>query len=381
MTDVNNPVWDGQQRKAAGSLSMISILAISVGMAAAPARAQDMTASPAPVQAAPVISAQPAPAAQPMMTAPVATAQPATAAEPAPTVSQTRADDLASEGGFDAATAAPEALAQIEREQQARKDAAAKSAAAQSVAAAKPAPARTTSAPVADSAMQPAPAFDADGSAALAEDSADSVAVIPMIAPVAESTAAPAATSVDGETDWSLLAVLAAMLGVGGAGAYAATRRRRNKTRQVAALNAAIMPELRRDPAEADIRPTVDAAPTEEERATAKADLAEFVASLPVFETPPARADRNVELGQRRVAAAPRPYLDETDLSRPEGYFTAHVDAMPTPQNPFLTRRNRVKRARFLEKKLAGAKASIGKRITRMAGTMHVARPLEAALH
>ena len=55
---INASQSDGLPAKAAGSLSMISILAISVGMAAAPAQAQEMTAPAmtAPVQAPPVLS-------------------------------------------------------------------------------------------------------------------------------------------------------------------------------------------------------------------------------------------------------------------------------------------------------------------------------------
>ena len=215
---INAPIGSGFPGNTESPLSMISMLAISVGMAAAPAHAQDMTspdmtASPAPGQSAPVISPEPAPA-----------------AEPAPAVSQTRADDLATRGGFDAATVAPEALAQIERDQQARKDAAA-AAAAKSAAAAKPAPARAASAPVTDSATRVAPAFDADGSVGLADPTADPAAVIPMIAPVSEIAPPPEAIPADNGSDWSLLAALAAMLGIGGAGAYATSRRRSDHAR------------------------------------------------------------------------------------------------------------------------------------------------------
>ena len=370
MTDVDIPVRDGLSGNAAGPLAMISLLAISAGIAAAPAQAQDMTASPALVQPAPVIAPQPAPA-----------------AEPAPTSTETRADGLANEGGFDAATVAPEALAQIEREQQARKDAAAaaaQSAAAARAAAARSAPARTTGAAMTDSAAQAAPALDAGGATALAQGTADPVAVIPMISPVAESAAAPAAMPADSVTDWSLLAALAAMLGIGGAGAYAATRRRTGKTRQTAALNAAIMPELSRDSVKEEIRRKMDAAqpvaqPTAEDRLNAKMDLAEFVATLPECEALTVKADRTAKLGQRRVAAAPRPYLGEADPTRPTGYFTAHVDAMPTPQNPFLTRHNRLKRARYLDAKLAEGKVTTSDSRTRIVGTMKVARPMEPA--
>ena len=373
---INAPIGSGFPGKTESPLSMISMLAISVGMAAAPAHAQDMTspdmtASPAPGQSAPVISPEPAPA-----------------AEPAPAVSQTRADDLATRGGFDAATVAPEALAQIERDQQARKDAA---AASKSAAAAKPAPARAASAPVTDSATRVAPAFDSDGSAGLAETTADPAAVIPMIAPVSDIAPPPEAIPADNESDWSLLAALAAMLGIGSAGAYATSRRRSRKTRQAAALNAAIMPELRRDSVKEEIRRRMDVAqppvqpsaqaivqPTGSNVST-KVAFADFVANLPAFEAPQGTARGGVKIGQRRVAAAPRPYLAEADLSRPAGYFTANVDSMPTPQNPFLTREKRLKRARYLDGKLAERNASTGDSRNRIGGKMEASRPLEPA--
>lgn len=391
---INVSLSDGSPAKTAGSLSVISILAISVGMVAVPAQAQEMEApaTTAPVQATPVISPQPAPTASPAM-APTMAAPPASSSPAAKTAATPeRADDLASKGGFDPATVAPEALAQIEQEQQAREDAAAAAAAARAAAAKRAAPI-ATSAPLSDSATQAAPAFDADGSAGLAEGAVDSVAVIPMTSPVQELAAAPEAMPANGETDWSLLAALAALLGIGSAGAYAAARRRKSKGHVAiearsndplpASLTATTMSKPRRDPVEEQVRPTVDAeqatAQSLESKATTEADFAAFVASLPAFEAQPDKAGRGTTMGQRRVAAAPRPYLAEADLSRTAGYFTAHVDAMPTPQNPFLTRQKRIKRARYLDGKLAGMKAPIGNSRTRIAGEMKVSRPLEPA--
>lgn len=370
MTDANTPVRDRQQRKSASPLSMISLLAISAGIAGAPAQAQEMTSSPVPAQPVPVIAPQPA-----------------SVVEPVPTATESRAAAMASKGGFDAATVAPEALAEIEREQQAREDAAAaaaQSAAAARAATARPAPVRTSSAAVTDSTMQAAPALGAEDASATAEGTADSSAIIPMIAPVAESAPAPDGMPAEGGTVGSLLAALAALLGVGGAGAYAATRRRRNKTRQAAALNAAIMPELRDNSVKEDIRRKMDAVqapaqPTAEDRLNAEMDLAKFVATLPAYDGVPAKADRTIKLGQRRVAAAPRPYLGEADLNRPAGYFTAQVDALPTPQNPFLTRHNRFKRARYLDARLAGRKTGTSDSRAGITGKMEVSRPMEPA--
>ena len=380
--------------KAAGPVSMISILAISVGLAAAPAHAQDITvpdmiAPVQPVQAPPVISPQLEP------TAPSASNPAAAKTATTPPVTQSRADDLASKGGFDAETVAPEALAQIEREQQARKAAAATAAAAPVKASGNRANGSSASNISADSNADSMIASDAPAATPTfeAETAAGTVAAIPAVQPAPEVVSPP--NSLSGETgaDFGLLAALAALLGVGGAGTYAAARRRKSKG-QVApvvhgddplpvSLNAAIMPELRRNQVEPEARPMVDtdeaAVQSLESKATTKADFAQFVANLPSFEAPLGKTDRSVTLGQRRVAAAPKPYLAEADLSRTAGYFTANVDAMPTPQNPFLTRQKRLKRARFLDGKLASTKAPISKSPNRVTGEMQVSRPLEPA--
>ena len=393
---LNERLYEGLPPKVAGPVSMISMLAISVGLAAAPAHAQDITvpamiAPVQPVQAPPVISPQPEP------TAPSASNPAAAKTATTPPETQSRADDLASKGGFDAETVAPEALAQIEREQQARKAAAATAAAA--AAPVKASGSRTNGSSAsnisADSNADSMIASDAPAAAPTfeAETAAGTVAAIPAVQPAPEVVSPP--NSLSGETgaDFGLLAALAALLGVGGAGAYTAARRRKSKGHAApvvhgddplpASLNAAIMPELRRNQVEPEARPMVDtdetAVQTLESKATTKADFAQFVANLPSFDQPLGKTDRSVTLGQRRVAAAPRPYLAEADLSRTAGYFTANVDAMPTPQNPFLTREKRLKRARFLDGKLASTNAPNSKSPTRVTGEMQVSRPLEPA--
>ena len=399
--------------KSAGSLSMISMLAISVGMAAAPAQAQEMAepAMIAPVQAPPAVSPQPAPTAPPTMAptiaAPPASSPTAVKTETASPVTPDRADEMARKGGFNPETVAPEALAQIEREQQERKAAAAAKAVAASAKAPVKTSGRATSGSTATSSALNANAgsmIAAQNASATsdempttqtfgAESAAGTVAASPTVEPAPEIAASPDALSGESGADWGLLAALAALLGVGGAGAYAATRRRKSKDQAATAvhhndplpdsLNAAIMPELRRDRVEQEVYSAADAEQAAvqslEKKATTKAGFAEFVSSLPAFEAPLGKADRSVTLGQRRVAAAPRPYLAETDLSRTAGYFAANVDAMPTPQNPFLTRQKRLKRARFLDGKLNGTKAPNSKGRARVTGKMEVSRPLEPA--
>ena len=395
---INASQSHGLPAKAAGSLSMISILAISVGMAAAPAQAQEMTAPAmsAPVQAPPVIAPQPVPTVSPTMAptiaAPPASSPPAVKAETTPPVTQERADELANKGGFDAETVAPEALAQIEREQQERKATAAKAAAASVKT---PVRAPSSASPAADNRALEATAVAEMPTVAEigTEGATGTVAAIPTAQPAPEVAASPDALSGEGGADWGLLAALAALLGVGGAGAYAASRRRKSKGEPAtqprsndplpASLTAATISDHQHDLAEEDTDPAADMeqvnARTLESKVTTKADFAQFVADLPAFEKPVGKASRGVALGQRRVAAAPRPYLAEADLARTAGYFTANVDALPTPQNPFLTREKRLKRARYLDGKLAGTNTPPRESRTRIAGETKVSRPLEPA--
>ncbi|CAO1651333.1 hypothetical protein [Parasphingorhabdus sp. NYA22] len=395
---INVSLSHGLPAKAAGSLSMISMLAISVGMAAAPAQAQEMTAPAmtAPVQAPPVIGPQPAPTASPTMAptiaAPPASSPPAVKAETMPSVSQERADELANKGGFDAETVAPEALAQIEREQQARRAATAKAAAASVKT---PVRASGSASPAVDNRALEATAV-AEMPTVLeigTEGATGTVAAIPTAQPTPEVAASPDALSGEAGADWGLLAALAALLGVGGAGAYAVSRRRKSEGEAPteprsndplpASLTAATISDQRHDLVEEETDPAADmeqvTARTLESKATTNADFAQFVADLPAFETPAGKASRGVALGERRVAAAPRPYLAEADLARTAGYFTANVDALPTPQNPFLTREKRLKRARYLDGKLAGMNRPPRESRTRIAGEMKVSRPLEPA--
>ena len=375
--------------KAAGHLSMISILAISAGLAAAPAQAQTVIEpSDMPMQS-PVAS--PEPVQQP---APV-TVTPSTGAETTPMVSPDRADALATDGGFDAATVAPEALAQIEAEKQARKAAAEKAeqsvaavrtaAAERSAALARNSSAPATVTPTPDMTAAPAASMlaTADPAPVTASDTAPA-GIEP--APVTTDPAV-AAGDLPAESEWTLLAALAGLLGLGGMGAFVASRRRKSKVqatapeyaaqrseRETAAVAAATMPELRRDPVETAAG---SGAQSVGHGTTAAIDFKGFVAGQPSFEEPRSRADHNIPLGQRRVAAAPRPYLSEADLARSPGYFTTHVDAIPTPQNPFLTRQRRLKRARHLDAWLAEMKANQVMRPDRISGAMLGARSPE----
>lgn len=386
---INAPIGSRIPGRTAGPLSKISVLAISVGLATTAAHAQAM---PVPDPVPDIISPEPvSPSSStmaPTVASPPASSPSTGSTERTPPVSADRADDLARMGGFDASTAAPEALAQIEKERQARTAAAAKAATARSSA--------STSADAANSTAS----NDTNRTAVTTAPNSDPVASIPVdpaigasgpevAIPDAENMMVPTAASPEifadgGNTDWGLLAALAALLGVGGAGAYAIGRRRKSKGRTAAAIHReapvpasvteAIMPELRQKPVETEIRPTVSAQQPNSRSAgsnvSTKVAFANFVADLPEFEVP---------LGRRRVAAAPRPYLGESDLSRPEGYFMAHVDAMPTPQNPFLTRQNRLKRARALDAKLAEMKASVARARRKMDREMASPRPLEPA--
>lgn len=387
----NAPSAAGFPGRAAVRVSMISMMAISIGIAAAPAQAQSMIdPSDMPMQS-PV--AAPAPAPVPVIQPAPVMIMPTTEAKPPSPAPSDRANALASDGGFDATTVAPEALAQIEAEKQARKAAAAKSAAATKAAAAE------RSAALARNSSAPADVAADNGTDGMADTPASSALAVVEPVPVAGFESGPAVsdpvplapdtatTPADstGDADWTLLAALAGLLGLGGVGAYAASRRKSKaqpaahayvadkSEPETAAFAAATIPELRREPVEEA------GAENDEQGAAAAEHLAGFVAGLPSFEEPRSKADHNITLGQRRVAAAPRPYLGEADVARRPGYFAAHVDAIPTPQNPFLTRQKRLKRARYLEAKLAEMKAAQAMNPTGITGNMQVTRPMTPA--
>ncbi|WP_394700048.1 hypothetical protein [uncultured Parasphingorhabdus sp.] len=378
---------------------MISIFAISVGMVAAPAQAQDIPAPDTipPVQAPPVASPQPVPAATPTISPTIAMPQagrpPAVEAEPAPQVTPEQADELARQGGFDAETVAPEALVQIEKEQLERQ-AAADAAAAKTAsvrASSSRANVSATEVPAQNPVAEPVSYNNAAGSKAAGL--AAPVAATSAFQPAPEITATPDVQSSELGADWGLLAALAALLGIGGAGAYAATRRR-NKDEAAMAMRgtdpvpasptAVAVPDERRNSMQEEIAPAgekqrITAATPFGSRTTTSTNFATFVGTLPSFKMLAGKPDRNVPLGQRRVAAAPKPYLAQADLQRTAGYFTANVDAMPTPQNPFLTRKNRLKRARFLDGELAALKALSRESRPRISGGTEVTRSLEPA--
>ncbi|ATW02330.1 hypothetical protein [Sphingorhabdus sp. YGSMI21] len=376
---------NGAPVKTAGRLSMISIFAISAGIAAASVQAQETpapaAAAPAPVapvspDIAPVMAPPAAPTIAPTVAVPPAGNPAAVKADTVPPVSPDRAEDIARKGNFDAETVAPEALAQIEREQQARKAAAAKAAAASvkapavasgSVNAA-PAPATSTEAPV-----MTVPEFESG-------NPSETVAAIPSATPAPDAAASSDAYSSEAGADWGLLAALAALLGVGGAGAYAANRRRKSKAATAARTDGTDpLPASLTTASTANRLPEPADSRSLESKASTKADFAAFVANLPAFDAQRTGTGQAATMGERRVAAAPRPYLTDADRSRPAGYFTAHVEAMPTPQNPFLTRQKRLKRARFLDGKLTGPDTSRNGRPNRISGNMQVSRPLEPA--
>jgi len=377
-----------------GRVSMIGILAMSVGIAAAPANAQDITAPDTTAPVSPVISS-------PIMEAPTANSLPVEAApvpkapvvrvNTIPQVAPDRADDLAGKGGFNVETVAPEALAQIEREQQEREAATVKAAAA-SINEPVKAPGRVIADAVDTSGVSDnrVDSISASSDGSTAAIVGGEMPVIP-VPPEPSGVEAPDSFSGESDPDWGLLAALAAMLGIGSAGVYAAGRRK-SKNLQTgdqavtssdnfaspASLNDMIMPELRRDPDRAETPLADDAGldPTQSVggKLSVEASFTEFVASLPAFAAPLDKGNRRVSMLDRRVAAAPRPYLGETDMSRNDGYFEANIDAMPTPQNPFLTRQKRLKRARFLDQKLTAMKTSAS-----MGRTKQVSRPWEPA--
>ncbi|VWX56169.1 hypothetical protein [Sphingorhabdus sp. 109] len=396
-SSIDKGLNNGLPASSTRSLSMISIFAIAVGMVAAPAQAQDIPAPDIipPVQAPPVASPQPVPAANPTISPTIAMPQagrpPAVEAAPAPQVTPEQADELARQGGFDAETVAPEALVQIEKEQlerQAAADAAAAKAASVRASSSR-ANVSATEVPAQNPVAEPVSYNNAAVSEAVGL--AAPVAATSAFQPAPEITATPDVQSSEPGADWGLLAALAALLGIGGAGAYAASRRRNKDeaamrgTDPVPASPTAIaVPDERRNSMQEEIAPAgekqrIPAATPFGSRTTTSTNFATFVGTLSSFKMLTGKPDRNVPLGQRRVAAAPKPYLAQADLQRTAGYFTANVDAMPTPQNPFLTRKNRLKRARFLDGKLAALNALSRESRPRISGGTEVTRSLEPA--
>lgn len=180
---------------------------------------------------------------------------------------------------------------------------------------------RTAAAPVARARAASAPAAAASSDAAVAEapvsvpveTDASTVAVLPE--PVVEEVAPVVASdsAADDMIAYALVGAGAAALGIGGL-AFAARRRRRIADRDV------------------------DTVPMADRR---EAPVREPVMARPIPSGAPAPFAYVTPRQPERTVSAPR-----TGMGRHE----AMVDVGPTEDNPFLTRKNRLRRARFLDR-------------------------------
>lgn len=301
---------------------------------AAPAIAQDIAPVPAPVQPVQAPSA-------PTTTAPVIVRQ----AAPAPT--QTTAAPsvpAATPQSAPSATVAPEALAQVEQEQAAAREAAQRNREAQARrsaanTAARAEPGRAEAAPAAE--VAPPPAVNETPAVDPAVQSPPPVAATPApdAAPAADSGFDVPATA-EGSTNWTPWIV--GVAGIGAAFAllaWAATRRRRAASDPVVA-NREVNRPIEPKPRPIEPRPMTVATP---QAATVE----------PVQHEPAMAAATAAPLATQ--GASPATHHERSAVLEPgyEGMGRHERAALagPTADNPFLTRRARLKRARFYDER------------------------------
>ncbi|MCA1748146.1 MAG: hypothetical protein LC634_00925 [Sphingomonadales bacterium] len=263
--------------------------------------------TPPPVQ--PQTVAQPAPVAKP---APVPVTTPVTTAQP---ISPPRIAPVIEEVPELPAVASSEAVEPATRRRSTRT-----ASAADPVAAARP------EADVADT----APVANGDAEARASVEAAMPVA---SAEPLDTGEAAGEASSQPalGEEELAL-AALAGLLGLGAVGGVMVARRRRKPDADAPAAVIAQAEPIAAEPAEPIVAPAM--ARTEPERPTRK----------------------SIPLGEARVQpAATGSLIDRIDFTRPAGYYESMVDQGPSPINPFLTRRKRIARAKFLDRELERA--------------------------
>ncbi|MDG5487216.1 hypothetical protein NYR55_01045 [Sphingomonas sp. BGYR3] len=312
---------------------------------AAPAIAQDIAPAPAPVQ--PVQAPSAPTTSAPTTTAPVIIRQAApaptqTTAAPSIPAATPQSGPSAAQSA-PSATVAPEALAQVEQEQAAAREAAQRNREAQARrsaanTAASDEPARAEAAPAAEVAPPPtlneAPAVDP------AVQSPPPVAATPApeAAPPADSGFDAPATA-ESSTDWTPWIV--GVAGIGAAFAllaWAATRRRRAAPDPVVA-NREVNRPIEPKPRPIEPRPMTVATPQ--------------AATVEPVQHAPAMAATATPLVAHGVS--PATHHEHSAVLKPghEGMGRHERAALagPTADNPFLTRRARLKRARFYDER------------------------------
>jgi hypothetical protein len=292
---------------------------------AAPAIAQDIAPAPAPVEpvqaptapsAPSVIVRQAAPApAQTTIAPPVAT----------PTAQATPTNRVA-----------PEAAAQVEAEQAAAREAAAQ---ARQAAARRAAPVAPASAEPASQTVAETPATAPAAQAPIVDQTAE------VAPPVAAEPAPPAdiapATTTDAEPSTNWTPWIVGVAGIGAAFAllaWAATRRRRNAPRrETVNLEIARPVEPRPMPVKTPAMPATRTQPTAPQPAVSE----------------PAMAMTAAPMVAHGASSTTSPHREQMVDNMHEGMGRHERAALagPTADNPFLTRRARLKRARFYDQR------------------------------
>lgn len=297
----------------AATIAVLSTPAIAQQTAPAPAPAMQ----PAPTVAPPALPANAAPTPRTPAPAPVTTRAPVTAAAPnltLPDVDVEAAQQASSENAAPASSAATT-------------DRPVRQAAVQ--------PRQTRSAPATASDTPGAAIASADSPAETERAQPDTETLADAEPLLTDESIAPAtieqASANEGDDDALVLAALAGILGLGAiGGGIALSRRRRDGT--------TVTPEP------VDFEPEGAVAPRPEPVRTTSAVGATAAAPAP------RRASSDAMHERLGITPMPAKYA-ATD--RPIGYYESMVDEGPTPENPFLTRRKRLVRARFLDKQVA----------------------------
>lgn len=275
-----------------------------------------------------------APVAPPPVVAPAPAAAPITPPPAVPTIND---------------TVAPAAQAQLDAEAAAQRQAAAN---ARSKAAAKPAAKPVAkAAPAAPITAAPIETINAPS------DVADTAPIAPIgdvattpIDPVAtapiENNTSAAPAPVPANDEWLILVGIAGALGLAGAGAVFASRRRRNVAEPVVTYE-----EFASTPVNKGYftNAPVAAAPVAASNADAFVD--------PAYTRDDVAQNTDIAAEQQSYSmATPERTVINDKKPTEAGYYVAHVDDGPTPENPFLTRKKRLVRARFLDRQAETAR-------------------------
>lgn len=309
-------------RKPSPTRPAIAAIAVSIAVLSTPAIAQQTTPAPAPAMqpaptvAPPALPANAAPTPRTPAPAPVTIRAPVTAA--APNLTLPDVDVEAAQASSENAAPASSAVTANRQVRQAAVQAR-----------------QTRSTPVTASDTPGAAIASAVSPAETERAQPDTETLADAEPLLTDESIAPAtieqASANEGDDDALVLAALAGILGLGAIGGGIALSRRRRDGATVA-------------PEPVDFEPEGAVAPRSEPVRTTSAVGATAAAPAP------RRASSDAMRERLGITPMPAKYA-ATD--RPIGYYESMVDEGPTPENPFLTRRKRLVRARFLDKQVA----------------------------